>query len=155
MDARVVPKWTKRNHTAAVKALAWCPWQPNLLATGGGSQDQHIHFWSTSTGARTSSLKTGSQVTSLVWSPHAKEILSTHGYPDNNLSVWAYPALTKIYDVPAHDSRVLAAALSPDGCTVATGAGDENLKFWKVWEPRATKKTESTSSTGANRVRIR
>ncbi|CAK9783578.1 putative activator of the anaphase-promoting complex/cyclosome [Cutaneotrichosporon oleaginosum] len=152
--ARPVPKWTKRNHTAAVKALAWCPWQPNLLATGGGSQDQHIHFWSTSTGARTSSLKTGSQVTALVWSPHAKEILSTHGYPDNNLSVWSYPALTKIYDVPAHDMRVLAAALSPDGCTVATGAGDENLKFWKIWEARTVKKADS-STAPSSRMRIR
>ncbi|BEJ13182.1 hypothetical protein CspHIS471_0303560 [Cutaneotrichosporon sp. HIS471] len=154
-ESRVVPKWTKRNHTAAVKAIAWCPWQSNLLATGGGSQDQHIHFWSTSTGARTSSLKTGSQVTSIVWSPHAKEFLSTHGYPDNNLSVWSYPALAKIYDVPAHDSRVLSSSLSPDGCTVVTGAGDENLKFWKIWEPRSSKKSENATSTGSSRMRIR
>jgi cell division cycle protein 20 (cofactor of APC complex) len=90
-----------------------------------------------------------------VWSPHAKEILSTHGYPDNNLSVWSYPALTKIYDVPAHDTRVLASALSPDGCTVATGAGDENLKFWKIWEPRAVKKTENSGAPASSRMRIR
>lgn len=24
-------------HHAAVRALAWCPWQPNVLATGGGT----------------------------------------------------------------------------------------------------------------------
>jgi hypothetical protein len=80
---RVNARWTKRNHTAAVKvrqldrispfsvypsssctlivscsrsrlaasnlrtrkAIAWCPWQSSLLATGGGTNDHTIHFW--------------------------------------------------------------------------------------------------------------
>lgn len=66
--------------------------------------------------------------------------------------------MQKIYDVPAHDNRVLASALSPDGCTVATGAGDENLKFWKIWEPKAVKKTVDDSdrdARGQSRGRIR
>jgi cell division cycle protein 20 (cofactor of APC complex) len=151
---RCAPKWTKRNHTAAVKALAWCPWQQNLLATGGGSADKHIHFWMTTTGARSSSLETNSQVTSLMWSPHSKELMSTHGFPDHNISLWSYPSLQKIYDVPAHDSRVLASALSPDGTTVATAAGDENLKFWKIWAPKPVGK-KSTEDRAQNRVRIR
>ena len=36
------PLHTLREHGAAVKALAWCPWQHNLLATGGGTADRHI-----------------------------------------------------------------------------------------------------------------
>lgn len=69
-DARLLtaPKWTKTNHRAAVKAIAWCPWQSNLLATGGGNQDGCIHFWNSTTGARVNSIDTGSQVTSLKWS---------------------------------------------------------------------------------------
>ena len=41
-DARslAAPKFQKTNHRAAVKALSWCPWQPNLLASGGGSYDR-------------------------------------------------------------------------------------------------------------------
>lgn len=35
---------------------------------------------------------------------------------------------------------MLCSSLSPDGCTVATGAGDENLKFWKIWEAKAVSK---------------
>ncbi|RXK39422.1 cell division control protein [Tremella mesenterica] len=147
-----VAKWTKRNHSAAVKALAWCPWQSNLLATGGGSTDQTIHFWSSTTGARTASLPTSSQVTSLIWSPHAKELLSTHGYPDNNLILWTYPSLSKVYDVPAHDERILCSALSPDGCMVATGAGDENLKFWKVWEMKSAPKKSSVEEEVRGKV---
>ena len=31
-------------HAAAVKALAWCPFQSNLLASGGGTADRCIKF---------------------------------------------------------------------------------------------------------------
>ena len=37
-------------HRAAVKALAWCPWQKNLLASGGGTADRMIRFWNTNSG---------------------------------------------------------------------------------------------------------
>jgi cell division cycle protein 20 (cofactor of APC complex) len=43
------PKAILREHKAAVKAIAWCPWQRNLLATGGGSLDKSIKFWNTNT----------------------------------------------------------------------------------------------------------
>ncbi|KIR25284.1 cell division control protein [Cryptococcus deuterogattii 99/473] len=152
---RGVAKWTKRNHTAAVKAIAWSPWQSSLLATGGGTADKHIHFWSTSTGARTASLPTSTQVTSLTFSPHSKEILGTHGYPDNTLTLWAYPTLEKIWEVPAHDSRIISSALSPDGTTVCTGAGDENLKFWKVWEVRQAKKERDDGESGRGKTAVR
>lgn len=121
-DARSLnaPKFSKTNHRAAVKALSWCPWQPNLLATGGGSHDRHIHFWNTTTGARTNSIDTGSQVTSLRWSTHYKEIASSSGFPDNSISIWSYPSLVKNTEIPAHESRVLHSCLSPDGQMLAT-----------------------------------
>ncbi|KIE01278.1 WD-repeat containing protein slp1, partial [Metarhizium majus ARSEF 297] len=138
-DARSlsVPKFTKTNHKAAVKALAWCPWNMNLLATGGGSYDRHIHFWNSTSGARVNSIDTGSQVTSLRWSPHYREIVSSSGFPDNSLSIWSYPTLVRNVEIPAHESRVLHSCLSPDGQMLATAAADESLKFWKVFEKRA------------------
>lgn len=54
-------------HAAAVKALAWCPFQSNLLASGGGTADRSIKFWNTHTGALLNSIDTGSQV---CWRPH-------------------------------------------------------------------------------------
>lgn len=121
-DARSLgaPKFQKTNHRAAVKALSWCPWQPNLLATGGGSYDRHIHFWNSTTGARTNSIDTGSQVTSLRWSNHYKEIVSSSGFPDNSLSIWSYPTLVRNVEIPAHETRVLHSSLSPDGQMLAT-----------------------------------
>ncbi|GAA5888509.1 hypothetical protein JCM16303_002198 [Sporobolomyces ruberrimus] len=129
------PKMCKTNHTAAVKALAWCPWNSSLLASGGGSSDRTIHFWNTTQSARLNSLVTPSQVTSLRWNPHAKELLSSHGVPDHHLSLWSYPSLEKIVDIPhAHQTRILHSCVSPDGTTVATASSDEDLKFWKVFD---------------------
>lgn len=138
-DARSLnaPKFQKTNHKAAIKALSWCPWQSNLLATGGGSHDRMIHFWNTTSGARVNSIDTGSQVTSLRWSTSYKEIVSSSGFPDNSLSIWSYPTLVKNVEIPAHESRVLHSTLSPDGQMLATAAADESLKFWKVFEKKA------------------
>ncbi|KAF7792237.1 hypothetical protein EIP86_003272 [Pleurotus ostreatoroseus] len=140
-NTRGAARWTKRSHTAAVKALAWCPWQSSLLATGGGTNDATVHIWNTTTGARLHSLTTPSQITSLQWSPHKKEFLTTHGYPTNAVMVHAYPSLERVAEIrDAHDSRVLWSALGPAGDVVCTGAGDENLKFWRIWEVPKEKK---------------
>ncbi|PLB35282.1 WD40 repeat domain-containing protein [Aspergillus candidus] len=149
-DARSLsaPKFTKTNHRAAVKALSWCPWQMNLLATGGGSYDRHIHFWNTTTGARTNSIDTGSQVTSLRWSNHYREIVSSSGFPDNSLSIWSYPTLVRNVEIPAHETRVLHSSLSPDGQLLATAAADESLKFWKVFERKPGQSASASREGG-------
>ena len=54
-------------HKAAVKALSWCPWQRNLLATGGGTSDQTMRFWNIETGKLINTVSTNSQVCSLIW----------------------------------------------------------------------------------------
>ncbi|KKA29161.1 hypothetical protein TD95_004025 [Thielaviopsis punctulata] len=149
-DARslTAPKFSKTNHKAAVKALSWCPWNMNLLATGGGAYDRHIHFWNTTSGARVNSIDTGSQVTSLRWSPHYREIVSTSGFPDNALSIWSYPTLVRNIEIPAHESRVLHSCLSPDGQMLATAAADESLKFWKIFEKKPVTASVSSMSSG-------
>lgn len=152
-DARslAAPKFSKKNHRAAVKALSWCPWQLNLLATGGGAYDKHIHFWNTTTGARVNSIDTGSQVTSLKWSNHYHELVSTSGFPDNSLSIWSYPTLVRNVEIPAHETRVLHSCLSPDGQMLATAAADESLKFWKVFERKAGTSASASREGGVGK----
>lgn len=127
------PKFQFDHHTAAVKALAWCPWQTNLLSTGGGTADRHLRFWNTATGTCVNSIDTKSQVCSIVWSPHDKELVTSHGFSQNQLTVWKYPTLARMAELKGHTSRVLHMALSPDGQTVVSGAADETLRFWKVF----------------------
>ena len=57
-----LPLFSLSAHRAAVKALAWCPWQKNLLASGGGTADRMIRFWNTSNGALVNAVDTHSQV---------------------------------------------------------------------------------------------
>lgn len=32
-------------HKSAVKALSWCPWKCDLLASGGGNLDKKVILW--------------------------------------------------------------------------------------------------------------
>jgi cell division cycle protein 20 (cofactor of APC complex) len=56
------PRHLIRDHQAAVKALAWCPWQRNTLASGGGTADKTIRIWNTADGTNIKCTDTGSQV---------------------------------------------------------------------------------------------
>lgn len=120
-------------HTAAVKAMAWCPSNPSLLATGGGSQDRCIRIFNITTGACTACVDTKAQVSALIWHPDFKEIVSAHGYSDNQLVIWKAPSLERITQLTGHTERILSMALSPDHSTVVSAAGDETLRFWKCF----------------------
>ncbi|KAL0916219.1 hypothetical protein M5K25_013712 [Dendrobium thyrsiflorum] len=127
-------------HTAAVKAMAWSPHQQGLLASGGGTADRCIRFWNTSKSNMLKCVDTGSQVCSLAWSKNVNELVSTHGYSQNQIMLWKYPSMSKIATLTGHTMRVLYLATSPDGQTIVTGAGDETLRFWNVF-PSVKSKT--------------
>lgn len=127
------PAQTYSAHVAAVKAIAWSPHQHGLLASGGGTADKCIRFWNTLTSQPQQCVDTGSQVCNLAWSKHSSELVSTHGYSQNQILVWKYPSLTQVAKLTGHSYRVLYLALSPDGEAIVTGAGDETLRFWNVF----------------------
>ncbi|KKK14824.1 fizzy-related protein [Aspergillus ochraceoroseus] len=130
------PLYRFSDHTAAVKAITWSPHQHHLLASGGGTADRTIKFWNTSTGSLIKEVDTGSQVCNLAWSKNSDEIISTHGYSQNQIVIWKYPRMEQIVSLTGHTFRVLYLAMSPDGQTVVTGAGDETLRFWKIFNKR-------------------
>lgn len=128
-------------HNAAVKAIAWSPHQHGLLASGGGTQDRCIRFWNALSGSALNAIDTGSQVCNLAWSQNCNEIVSTHGYSLNQIALWKYPTMQKVATLTGHTYRVLYLAMSPDGSTIVTGAGDETLRFWQVFPgPRSNDK---------------
>lgn len=102
-------RWVHRleDHGAAVRALAWCPFQSNLLATGGGELDRCIKLWNTATGACLNSVNTGSQVCGLAWNKGERELLSSQGFDENRLVLWKYPSMKKIAELKGHTSRPL------------------------------------------------
>ncbi|KAJ5372277.1 hypothetical protein N7517_004283 [Penicillium concentricum] len=140
------PLYRFSDHNAAVKAIAWSPHQHHLLASGGGTADRTIKFWNTQTGSMIKEVDTGSQVCNLSWSKNSDEIISTHGYSQNQIVIWKYPRMEQIVSLTGHTFRVLYLAMSPDGQTVVTGAGDETLRFWKIFDRRATRDTRREGS---------
>jgi len=122
-------------HNAAVKAIAWSPHQYGLLASGGGKADRNIRFWNTITGQQIQSVEMGSQICNLAWSKHASELVSTHGYSENQILVWKYPSLVQVAKLTGHTYRVLYLAMSPTGEDIVTGAGegDSTLRFWNIF----------------------
>lgn len=133
LDGSSTPLYTFSQHLAAVKAVAWCPWQPYVLASGGGTADRHIRFWNCNTGSCINAVDTKSQVCSILWSTEYKELISSHGFALNQLTIWKYPGMTKVAELTGHTSRVLHMAMSPDGSTVVSAGADETLRLWKCF----------------------
>ena len=145
--SNVVPLMKFTQHTAAIKALAWSPHRAGLLASGGGTSDKCIRFFNTNTGLMEQVIDTGSQVCQLEWSPYLSELVSCHGYSTNSVTLWRYPDMNKIATLSGHTTRVLYMAISPDGQSIVTGAGDETLRFWYVFPPTENTNQEELPSS--------
>lgn len=155
-EGRQKHKWI---HSAAVKAIAFCPWQRGLLATGGGSNDRAIHFYHTFSGACLATIDVQAQVTSLIWSTGRREIAATFGYaqPEHpyRIAVFSWPECKQILAIPwTSGQRALLAIPYPggpnktsrkagegeawgsrtveEGCIVVA-CSDESVKFHEVW----------------------
>lgn len=141
---------------------------PGLVASGGGTADRHIKFWNVNSGHMLNSVDAGSQVCNLAWSRSVNEVVSTHGFSLNQVVVWKYPTMNKLATLTGHSYRcaahpplpadprplmrlccgatsVLYLAMSPDGQTVVTGAGDETLRFWNLFPSMSGGRSASLS----------
>ncbi|KAG6336313.1 hypothetical protein ID866_2789, partial [Astraeus odoratus] len=143
-------------HEGPIKAISWAPWQDGLLATGGLFPDGRIQLWNVNKLTAPFIIDTLTNITSLHWSPHCKEILSTHGSSwepwhvmrrmeptvrqapktpfTNSMTVHAYPSCDKVVCVNAHSAPIGHSCIGPDGCSVFTVSPiEETIKMFKVW----------------------
>ncbi|KAJ8610109.1 hypothetical protein CTAYLR_007083 [Chrysophaeum taylorii] len=136
---RTTPACRFADHQAAVKAIAWSPHQRGLLASGAGSADRTIKFWNALAATNLNSIDTGSQVCALAWSRTVDELVSTHGFSLNQICLWRFDKqrrTTNYVTLTGHTHRVLYLAMSPDGASMVTGAGDATIRFWNCFPRR-------------------
>lgn len=88
-----------------------------------------------------------------MWSSTNQELLSSHGHPHNQLTIWrccsSPPSLSKVADLKGHEDRVLHLAMSPDGQSVVSAGADETLRFWKCF-PKEQDKLKENSTTNSS-----
>ncbi|EED24454.1 cell cycle regulatory protein, putative [Talaromyces stipitatus ATCC 10500] len=91
-------------HNSAVKAVAFAPWQPTLLATGGGMGDRTVYFYHAPTGCCLAKIYMWAQVTGLVWSKTRREITVVLGYQEYDhpyrVVVFAWPSCEQLAVIP-------------------------------------------------------
>ncbi|TWW60310.1 Granzyme A [Takifugu flavidus] len=67
---------TAMKQPSVVKAMGWCPWQRNTIATGGGYQDGKLRIWDALSGTRETIANTNSQICSLRWAEKERDVWS-------------------------------------------------------------------------------
>ena len=60
------------DHQAGVKALSWCPWKPQVLASGGGSACRKMMIWNCANGTKLLEVDTENQISGIHWNQHHK-----------------------------------------------------------------------------------
>ena len=63
-----------------------------------------------------------------MWAGEYRELVSSHGYANNEVVIWRYPAMERTAELLGHTERVLHTALSPDGSTLVSAGADETLR---------------------------
>ena len=110
---------------------------------------RYIRFWNAATGKCLSAVQTQSQISSLLWNQEYKELVSGHGFANNEISVWKYPNMNKLAELHGHTDRVLNLALSPNETAVASIAADQTLCIWNLF-PHRDSKTAAESKSKAS-----
>jgi len=131
------------DHIAAIKALSWKPDSSGILCTGGGTADRSLKLWDGHQGVLLNSLDTGSQVCNVMWGRERDQLISTHGYSLNQISMWkcSNNNIIKEADHHGHSFRVLFLASNSERTRIATAAGDEVLKVWAIGNSESTERS--------------
>ena len=121
------------SHTSAIKAIDWSTYKYGYLISGGGTRDMTLKLWNINNMTLVDSINTSSQICNITFSKISHEFITTQGYVNNYIYVWDSRNMTIKATLKGHKQRVVYMALSPDSRKIVTGAGDETLRFWKVF----------------------
>uniref|UniRef100_A0A3Q1F2T0 Cell division cycle 20B n=1 Tax=Acanthochromis polyacanthus TaxID=80966 RepID=A0A3Q1F2T0_9TELE len=119
---------------SAVKAMGWCPWQRQVIATGGGWNDGELRMWDTLSGSCLTSISTNSQICSLRWAEKKRYLITSHGLPHHQVARWRweFPSISPITQLTGHSHRVLHLAVNPDNTQIFSAGADQRFHIWDL-----------------------
>ncbi|XP_034548219.1 cell division cycle protein 20 homolog B-like, partial [Notolabrus celidotus] len=125
---------TVMKQPSAVKAMGWCPWQSQTIATGGGWKDGELRIWDTDSATCVTSVNTNSQVCSLRWAEKRRYVVTGHGLPHHQATCWSwdFPHLSPTLQLTGHSQRVLHVTLNPDSTQIFSAGADQRINIWDI-----------------------
>jgi WD40 repeat protein len=132
-DSRTWKCLASYDRYASVKALAWCPSNPALLASGCGQGDRRIIINDVFSNDVVSQFATESQISSLFWLD-GRTLLSTEGWAGGNpkVCIWDSMSGKQLSIGVHHKKRIVNSAIDPTGSILVTASADEQVCLWKI-----------------------
>lgn len=131
-------------HTDTIKSIAFCP-QDQIIASGGGADDQTIRLWNISNGQCIKILRGHSNgIWSLAFHPKGK-ILASSG-TDQFVKLWDIHSGECLETFQGHGHWVWSVSFSPNGEILASGGFDRTVKLWNIQEGRCISTLKGHSS---------
>lgn len=124
-----------QEHVAAVKAINWCTWKSNMLATGSGKLDGTIKIWNLEKSESLKTIRTDCQVSSVLWLRDSKLLIGSY---EENISAWEYSRLEEAGNLGGshkHKERILS-MVSSELDLVATIGADESIHVWDCFQKK-------------------
>ena len=123
-------KLTLRGHHEWVRAVAFAPGNPSLLASGG--YDNTVRLWNTQSGETLHTLNNhDGNIRSVAFSPDGSILASSSD--DKTIQLWNAQTGQRIGVLKGHKAAVRSVTFSPpDGRLLASGSEDKTIRLWTV-----------------------
>lgn len=119
-------------HSAAIRGIEWNRLKKNELFTGGGTGDRKLKLWNVHSKEIVRSIYTGSQICKILYMEELDEIVTSHGFSSNNISIWDSKNLHKLAELTGHSKRVLYCVKTHRQNQILSGSADQSLRFWDL-----------------------
>ncbi|XP_041474875.1 anaphase-promoting complex subunit cdc20-like [Lytechinus variegatus] len=129
----------KEAHKGRISGMSWCPWQPDLLATGNARHQPTLKFWNLLTGLKSRERRVSHEVTSVQWLESEQELISSHMGTPEAIVFWNYPSLERCGTLTNDDDETNSTGLvsvKKSYQMIATSEESDSIYVWDLEQTR-------------------